>query len=36
MINVWNKYGEPRLHDNRDTDLVIETWQKSNEVSKSW
>jgi len=25
MINVWNKYGEPRLHDNRDTDLVIET-----------
>jgi hypothetical protein len=25
IINVWIKYGEPILHNNRETDLIMQT-----------
>jgi hypothetical protein len=27
--NVWIKYGEPRLYDNGEIDLITKTWSKS-------
>jgi hypothetical protein len=23
---VWTRYGEPRLHGNAETDLIMKTW----------
>jgi len=34
MINVWTKYGEPRLYENEETDLITKTRRKYNKVSR--
>ena len=33
MINVWTKYGEPRLYGYGETDVFTKIWHKFNQVS---
>ena len=34
IINVWTKYGEPRLYGHEETDLIPKTWSKNSKVSR--
>jgi hypothetical protein len=36
IINVWTKYGKPRLNGIRKTDLITQNWSKFNKVSRPW
>ena len=32
MINVWTKYGEPRLYGNGETEIITKTWHFKREA----
>ena len=36
IIKVWTKYGQSRLHGNMETDPILKTWHKMNQVIRPW
>ena len=36
LHDQWTKWGEPRLYGKGETDLIMKTWHKFNEVSRPW